>query len=127
LDIAGLPIKKLSFNASTLRETETPRKPFAQIMPGSNVLSTPARPTSNDNTEEENKTPKTFNAGFDLKTPMTVTAPMQLSMTPSVGNKVIAAPVSLFQEKREQSMLPEESEYSFEERRLAVYLAMQMA
>ncbi|CAL4974688.1 unnamed protein product [Urochloa decumbens] len=125
LDIAGLPIKKLTFNASTLREAETPRKPFAQIMPGNNVLSTPARPISND-AEEENKTPKTF-AALTPKTPMTVTAPMQLGMTPSVANKVIAAPVSLFQEKAELSTLPEEIEYSFEERRLAVYLARQIA
>ncbi|CAO2183230.1 unnamed protein product [Urochloa humidicola] len=125
LDIAGLPIKKLTFNASTLREAETPRKPFAQIMPGNNVLSTPARPISND-AEEENKTPKTF-AAFTPKTPMTVTAPMHLAMTPSVGNKVIAAPVSLFQEKAEPPTLLDEIEYSFEERRLAVYLARQMA
>ncbi|CAL5048302.1 unnamed protein product [Urochloa decumbens] len=124
LDIAGLPIKKLTFNASILREAETPRKPFAQIMPGNNVLSTPARPISND-TEEENKTPKTF-ATLTPKTPMTVTAPMQLAMTPSV-NKVIATPVSLFQEKPEPPTLPEEIEYSFEERRLAIYLARQMA
>jgi protein regulator of cytokinesis 1 len=125
LDIAGLPIKKLTFNGSTLREAETPRKPFAQIMPGNNVSSTPARPISND-TEEENKTPKTF-ATLNPKTPMTVTAPMQVSMTPAVANKVIATPVSLFQEKPEQPMLPEEIEYSFEERRLAVYLARQVA
>lgn len=59
LDIAGLPIKKLSFNASTLREAETPRKPFAQIMPGNTVSSTPVQSISKD-TEEENKTPKTF-------------------------------------------------------------------
>ncbi|PVH38225.1 hypothetical protein PAHAL_5G202500 [Panicum hallii] len=125
LDIAGLPIKKLTFNGSTLREAETPRKPFAQIMPGNNVSSTPARPISND-TEEENKTPKTF-ATLNPKTPMTVTAPMQVSMTPAVANKVIATPVSLFQEKPEQPMLAEEIEYSFEERRLAVYLARQVA
>ncbi|XP_062217988.1 65-kDa microtubule-associated protein 3-like isoform X1 [Phragmites australis] len=124
LDIAGLPIKKLSFNASTLREAETHRMPFAQIVPGNNVSATPARPISND-TEEENKTPKTF-ATLNPKTPITVTAPMQLAMTPAVANKVIANPVSLFQEKPEPR-LPEEIEYSFEEKRLAVYLARQMA
>jgi len=124
LDIAGLPVKKLTFNASTLREVETPRKPFSQIMPGNNVPSTPARPISND--EEENKTPKTF-ATLNHKTPVTMTAPMQVAMTPAVANKVIATPVSLFQEKPEQPMLPEEIEYSFEERRLAVYLARQVA
>lgn len=125
MDIAGLPVKKLSFNASTLREAETPRKPFAQITPGNNVPSTPARSISND-TEEENKTPKTF-AGLNAKTPMTVTAPMQLATTPAVANKIVATPVSLFPEKPEPATLPEEIEYSFEERRLAVYLARQMA
>lgn len=125
LDIAGLPIKKLSFNASTLREAETPRKPFAQIMPGNNVSSMPARPISND-TEEENKTPKTF-AGLNPKTPVTVTAPMQLAVTPAVANKVIATPATLFQEKAESPALPGDIEYSFEERRLAVYLARQVA
>ena len=124
MDIAGLPIKKLTFNASTQREAETPRKPFAQIMPGNSLPSTPARPISND-TEEENKTPKTF-ATLNHKTPVTMTAPMQVAMTPAVANKVIATPVSLFQEKPEQPMLPEEIEYSFEERRLAVYLARQV-
>ena len=85
---------------------------------------TPARSISND-TEEENKTPKTF-ATLNPKTPMTVTAPMQVAMTPAVAYKVIATPVSLFQEKPEPA-LPEEIEYSFEERRLAIYLARQAA
>lgn len=125
LDIAGLPVKKLSFNASTLREAETPRKPFAQIMPGNNVSSMPARPISND-TEEENKTPKTF-AGLNPKTPVTVTAPMQMAVTPAVANKVIATPATLFQEKAGLPALPGDIEYSFEERRLAVYLARQVA
>jgi len=124
LDIAGLPIKKLSFNASTLREAETPRKPFAQIMPGNNVSSIPARPVSND-TEEENKTPKTF-AALNPKTPATITAPMQMAVTPAVANKVIATPATLFQ-KAESPALPGDIEYSFEERRLAVYLARQVA
>jgi hypothetical protein len=126
LDIGDLPIKKLSFNASTLRETETPRKPFAQIMPASSAASTPARADTNV-TEEENRTPnpKTF-AALNAKTPMTVAAPMQLAMTPAVANKVIAAPVSLVYEKPEPT-LPEEIEYSFEERRLAFYLSREIA
>jgi len=124
LDIAGLPVKKLCFNASTLREAETPRKPFAQIMPGNNVSSIPARPISND-TEEENKTPKTF-AGLNPKTPATVTAPMQMAATPAVANKVVATPETLFQ-KAELPALPADIEYSFEERRLALYVARQVA
>lgn len=125
LDIAGLPIKKLSFNASTLRETETPRKPFAHITPANNVPWTPVRPVSNDNTEEENRTPKTF-ATLNPKTPMTVTAPMQMAMTPAPVNKAIATPASLF-EKPEPPTLHEEIEYSFEERRLAAYQARVVA
>ncbi|VAH78968.1 unnamed protein product [Triticum turgidum subsp. durum] len=127
LDIGDLPIKKLSFNAQALRETETPRKPFAQIMPPpSSVPSTPARSVTND-TEDENRTPnpKTFGAALNLKTPMTVAAPMQLAMTPAVASKVTAAPVSLVYEKPEPT-LPEAIEYSFEERRLAVYLSREV-
>ncbi|XP_037413770.1 65-kDa microtubule-associated protein 3-like [Triticum dicoccoides] len=127
LDIGDLPIKKLSFNATALRETETPRKPFAQIMPPpSSVPSTPARSVTND-TEDENRTPnpKTFGAALTLKTPMTVAAPMQLAMTPAVASKVTAAPVSLVYEKPEPT-LPEAIEYSFEERRLAVYLSREV-
>jgi Ase1/PRC1/MAP65 family protein len=126
LDIAGLPIKKLSFNASTQRETETPRKPFAQIAPANNIPSTPVRPISNDTTEEENRTPKTF-ATLNPKTPMTVTAPMQMAMTPALFNKVIATPASLFQQKPEPPTLHEDIEYSFEERRLAAYQARLVA
>jgi F-type H+-transporting ATPase subunit beta/protein regulator of cytokinesis 1 len=85
----------------------------------------PARPISND-TEEENKTPKTF-AGLNPKTPVTVTAPMQMAVTPAVANKVIATPATLFQEKAGLPALPGDIEYSFEERRLAVYLARQVA
>ncbi|KAM0861991.1 hypothetical protein ACQ4PT_045540 [Festuca glaucescens] len=127
LDIGDLPIKKLSFNASALRETETPRKPFAQIMPPpSSVSSTPVRPDTNV-TDTENRTPnpKTFRA-LNPKTPMTVAAPMQLAMTPAVANQVTAAPVSLVYEKPEPT-LPEEIEYSFEERRLAFYLSREIA
>jgi hypothetical protein len=127
LDIGDLPIKKLSFNASALREMETPRKPFAQIMPPpSSVSSTPVRPDTNF-TDTENRTPnpKTFGA-LNPKTPMTVAAPMQLAMTPAVANQVTAAPVSLVYEKPEPT-LPEEIEYSFEERRLAFYLSREIA
>uniref|UniRef100_A0A0E0JMK1 Microtubule-associated protein MAP65-1a n=1 Tax=Oryza punctata TaxID=4537 RepID=A0A0E0JMK1_ORYPU len=125
LDIAGLPIKKLSFNASTLREMETPRKPFAQITPGNSVSSTPVRPITDNTEDDENRTPKTFTA-LNPKTPMTVTAPMQMAMTPSLVNKVSATPVSLVYDKPEVT-LQEDIEYSFEERRLAIYLARQMA
>uniref|UniRef100_A0ACD5VFX7 Uncharacterized protein n=1 Tax=Avena sativa TaxID=4498 RepID=A0ACD5VFX7_AVESA len=132
LDIGDLPIKKLSFNASTLRDTETPRKPFAQIMPASSAPSTPARPDTNVTAEEENRTPnpnpKTFGA-VNPKTPMTVAAPMQLAMTPAVANnnKVTSAPVVSLVYEKPEAALPEEIEYSFEERRLAYYLSREVA
>jgi hypothetical protein len=94
-------------------------------MPASSAASTPARPDTNV-TDVENRTPnpKTFGA-LNAKTPMTVAA-MQLAMTPAVANKVTAAPVSLVYEKPEPT-LPEEIEYSFEERRLAFYLSREIA
>jgi F-type H+-transporting ATPase subunit beta/protein regulator of cytokinesis 1 len=52
---------------------------------------------------------------------------MQMAVTPAVANKVIATPATLFQEKAGSPALPGDIEYSFEERRLAVYLARQVA
>ncbi|RWW16317.1 hypothetical protein GW17_00019810 [Ensete ventricosum] len=42
LDIAGLPMKKLSF--TTHQEMGAPRKPFAPLAPVNNIPSTPSRP-----------------------------------------------------------------------------------
>uniref|UniRef100_A0A804RLC9 Uncharacterized protein n=1 Tax=Zea mays TaxID=4577 RepID=A0A804RLC9_MAIZE len=70
-------------------------------------------------TQRKRTNPQTF-AGLNPKTPVTVTAPMQLAVTPAVANKVIATPATLFQEKAESPALPGDIEYSFEERRLAV-------
>lgn len=118
----SLPMKKISFKASTPGETESPRKPFTQIAPGISIPSTPLRPISNGS-EDENRTPKTF-AAPALKTPMTVSAPMQVATTPAL-TAARAVSVCLAYEKPELTSL-EGTEYSFEERRLA-YLAAQAA
>ncbi|VAH10918.1 unnamed protein product [Triticum turgidum subsp. durum] len=116
---ASPPIKKLSFKASTLGETETPRKPFTQIAPGNSNPATPVRSASNG-TEGENRTPKIL-AAPTPKTPMMVTSPMQMTTTPALT----AAPVCVSNDKPELCLL-ESTEYSFEERRLA-YLAAHAA
>uniref|UniRef100_A0A0E0L5G3 ATP synthase subunit beta n=1 Tax=Oryza punctata TaxID=4537 RepID=A0A0E0L5G3_ORYPU len=121
LDTVGLPIKKLfpSSNSSTLHEMETPRKPFSQITPG-NISSAPARPISTVGTEE-NRTPKTF--APILTTPMTVSPHMQMAVTPTIT----ANAVSVLSYDEPEMTSQEDTEYSFEERRLAVYLAAQVA
>ncbi|PNT70759.1 65-kDa microtubule-associated protein 3 isoform X2 [Brachypodium distachyon] len=123
LDVASLPIKKLSFKASTLGETETPRKPFAQITLGNSIPSTPMRPISNGN-EDKNRTPKTLVA-LTPQTPMIVSAPMQMATTPAITT-TRDVHVCLDYDKPELTLL-EDMEYSVEERRLAFYLAAQAA
>ncbi|VAH22394.1 unnamed protein product [Triticum turgidum subsp. durum] len=119
---ASPPIKKLSFKASTLGETETPRKPFTQITPGNSIQSTPVR-SAPSGTEGENRTPKIL-AAPSPRTPMTVTSPMQMTTTPAL-TAARAAPVCVSNDKPELCLL-ESTEYSFEERRLA-YLAAHAA
>uniref|UniRef100_A0ACD5T7N2 Uncharacterized protein n=1 Tax=Avena sativa TaxID=4498 RepID=A0ACD5T7N2_AVESA len=127
LHTPSLPVKKLSFKASsTPAETETPRKPFTQIMPVNSVPSTPVGPISNGS-EDENRTPKTFAAPSAPKTPMmTVSAPMQVATTPALTTAGGAVPVCLAYDKPELISL-EGTEYSFEEMRLVAYLAAQAA
>ncbi|XP_020105633.1 65-kDa microtubule-associated protein 3-like [Ananas comosus] len=117
LDIAGLPVKKLSFNlVNPPREAETPRKPFAPIVIASNIPSTPTRLTS-DETEEENKNNlKTTMAAPPPKTPMTAYIPMQMATTPAPPCLMYEAAATV------KAQEAEEYEYSFEERRLALYL-----
>ncbi|XP_073006701.1 65-kDa microtubule-associated protein 3-like [Typha latifolia] len=116
LDIAGLPVKKLSFNAmnsamNNTHEAETPRRPFAPIALANNIPSTPSLPISSS-ADEENKTPKIM-AIPAPKTPMTVSIPMQMAATPALTSLAYEAAID---------RAPEEIEYSFEERRLALYL-----
>uniref|UniRef100_A0A0A9FWN3 Uncharacterized protein n=1 Tax=Arundo donax TaxID=35708 RepID=A0A0A9FWN3_ARUDO len=121
-EIGSLPIKMLSFNTSTPRETDAPRKPFTQITPGNSIPSTPVRPIC-EGTEGENRTPKTL-AAPTKKTPMKVSAPMQMATTPALT--ATKTSVSLAHDKPELT-LQRDVEYSFEERRLAAYGAAQVA
>ncbi|KAG8086356.1 hypothetical protein GUJ93_ZPchr0010g8085 [Zizania palustris] len=122
-DTVGFPVKTLSFNSSPLHEMETPRQPFSQITPGNSIPSTPVvRPIPNDK-KEENTTPKTL-ASAPPKTPMTGGAGMQMEMTPALTTK--AVPACLAYDKPELTS-QEDTEFSFEEKRLAVYLAAQVA
>ncbi|KAL6848976.1 hypothetical protein ACP4OV_021559 [Aristida adscensionis] len=118
-EFAGVPIKKLSFNSRAPRQMEAPRKPFTQITPGNSSLSTYVQPICNGR-KDENRTPNTFTAPTP-KTPMTVSAPMQMATTPAPTAARIA-PVCLAYDNTELTS-QQDVEYSFEERRLAVHLA----
>ncbi|CAL9163856.1 65-kDa microtubule-associated protein 3-like [Musa acuminata AAA Group] len=112
-DIAGLPVKKLTYNAMTThQEVGVPRKPFAPILPVNNMPTTPSKHIVN--TFEENKSP---NVMLTPKTPMAVQAPMQVANTP-------VPPTCLFDQAVAKVVAPvEQTEYSFEERRLVFYLS----
>lgn len=139
LDIAGLAVKKHSFGAVNAREPESPmlRKPFSPIsstassksnmiedlavrngetvkktLPTSNLSSiTPSKTTSA--VEEENRTPRAMPIPVPT-TPSTVSVPMQTTMTPA------PPPVPFAANQVEQ--IPEDVEYSFEERRAGFVL-----
>ena len=122
LDIAGLTVRKLSFNTTannnTSREAEVSRKPFAQVKPGNQIVSTtpvskPLAALVPAEIEEENRPPKTVPI-VPSKTPLSAPLPMQVACTP--------APVSLKFEEENVKLSPE-VEFSFEERRLALYLS----
>ncbi|KAI3898530.1 hypothetical protein MKX03_027487 [Papaver bracteatum] len=104
LDIAGLPVKKHSFNSTNAYQTESPmtRKPFSPVTTAVSakvntanllqpVYTTPLK--VNRVVDEENMTPR-------VVAPKTPCTPMQTAMTPAP-----APPVT------------REIEYSFEERR----------
>ncbi|CAL9087089.1 unnamed protein product [Musa textilis] len=112
-DITALPVKKLTYNAMTThQEVGVPRKPFAPIQPVNNMPSTPSKHIVS--TFEENKSP---NVMLTPKTPMAVQAPMQVANTP-------VPPTCLFDQAVAKVVAPgEQTEYSFEERRLAFYLS----
>ncbi|KAI5346933.1 hypothetical protein L3X38_014812 [Prunus dulcis] len=115
LDVAGLPVKKHSFGATNASEVETPtmRKPFSPIsIPTENgAMTTPLKSTNL--ADEENKTPKVMPI-FVPTTPSTVSVPMQTAMTPAYPPIPFAANVV--------EEIPEEIEYSFEERRAGFVL-----
>uniref|UniRef100_A0A5B6ZTY3 65-kDa microtubule-associated protein 3-like n=1 Tax=Davidia involucrata TaxID=16924 RepID=A0A5B6ZTY3_DAVIN len=140
LDIAGLPVKKHSFNAVNAREVDLMRKPFSPIsstessksntlnlledlnkkhnevllktLPSNNTpFTTPSKTVSAE--EEENRTPKAMPIPVP-STPSTVSVPMQTVMTPAVSMVPYSAnPVE---------EMHEEIEYSFEERRAGFVL-----
>ncbi|KAL3524191.1 hypothetical protein ACH5RR_017025 [Cinchona calisaya] len=143
LDIAGLPVKKHSFGAVSSREGESPmvRKPFSPISStdssksnAANIFEDPnkkhndmlQKTLSSNNTsfatpskiisavEEENKTPKPMTVPVP-STPATVSVPMQTAITP-------APSVILPLNSKPVDEIPEEIEYSFEERRAGFVL-----
>ncbi|CAN6565072.1 unnamed protein product [Malus baccata var. baccata] len=122
LDVAGLPVKKHSFGAPNASEVETPttRKPFSPIsvpvsIPTENVAfaTTPLKPRTV--ADEANKTPKAMPISVPT-TPSTVSVPMQTAITPAPPPPPIPFATNLVQE------IPEEIEYSFEERRAGFVL-----
>lgn len=128
IDIAGLPVKKLSFNNlhAPCEVEMPPRRPFAPLVPVNSIPSTPSQPNimftpsilstpslpRNNDVEEENRTPKLMPISTP-ETPVTVPASMQMATTP--------APTCLVYEAAVTKAPLEEMEYSFEERRLAFY------
>ncbi|EEF49147.1 65-kDa microtubule-associated protein 3 isoform X2 [Ricinus communis] len=134
LDIAGLPAKKHPFSTVNAHEPESPmlRKPFSPISStGSSkaniledvttahgetikkiVTTTPSKTTMAD---EENWTPKTMPIPVPT-TPSTLSVPMQTAITPA---HPVPVPYGGATPKEE---VPEEVEYSFEERRAGFVL-----
>lgn len=142
LDVAGLPVKKHSFDSASACEPESPmtRKPFLPIsttiptknsssnvpddstnpksnellqktLPGSNIFfSTPTKNMSGIG--EENRTPKTMPVPIP-STPPTISVPMQTAITPAP----VSVPALVV-----KAIIPEEIEYSFEERRAGFLL-----
>ncbi|XP_042457133.1 65-kDa microtubule-associated protein 3-like isoform X1 [Zingiber officinale] len=116
LDIAGLPVKKLSYNDAITKHQEVgmPRKPFASLIPVNTIPSAPSMPVI-ASTLEENQAPNTMLL-LTPKNPATAAAvPMHVASTP--------APTCLVNDGKLSVVASvEETEYSFEERRLAFYV-----
>ncbi|PKA62396.1 65-kDa microtubule-associated protein 3 [Apostasia shenzhenica] len=134
-DAAVLPVKKLSFNSANsnaLLQFETPRKnfsfagtiaetrePFAPLAPTNNIPLTTLHLISKAAAVEENKSPMAITKMHLIptpNTPATMSAPMQMANTPASD---------IYQAPETPALIPrtlEETEYSFEERRLAFYL-----
>ncbi|OIS98799.1 PREDICTED: 65-kDa microtubule-associated protein 3-like [Nicotiana attenuata] len=143
LDLAGLPSKKQSINDCEIEKTMT-RKPFSPIssndssksnatniledlnrkhndmatkttLPSSHIpFSTPVKTLYT--TEEENRTPIAMPPIPVPSTPSTVSAPMQTAITPAHN---VVVPYNYSKPVEE---IPEEIEYSFEERRAGFVL-----
>ncbi|KAI4340837.1 hypothetical protein MLD38_025638 [Melastoma candidum] len=138
IDATGRPIKNNSFVSVNAHEPESPmvRKPFSplastastklggrinsmdessfapveaahKIAPGSAMFATPSKTVSI--VDEENRTPKVMPTPMPA-TPLTVSVPMHTAMTPNSLPLQVAVPMV--------KDIPEEVEYSFEERRM---------
>ncbi|XP_042431739.1 65-kDa microtubule-associated protein 3-like isoform X4 [Zingiber officinale] len=114
LDITGLPVKKLSYNNAMTTYQGVQRKPFAPVAPVNSIPLTPSKSLI-ANALEENKIPNAMLSPTP-KTPATAAAVlMHVATTP--------APTCLFNEALVKVVSPvDETEYSFEERRLAFYV-----
>ncbi|WOK98817.1 65-kDa microtubule-associated protein 3-like [Canna indica] len=99
LDIADLPVKKLSYTATiTHREVDTPRKPFAPLLPVHNIPSTPSKPILS--TSEGNGTQNTM----PVPTPkIPTTVPVSADNIPSTPSKPT---ISTFEENKIQNAMP---------------------
>ncbi|KAI3411264.1 uncharacterized protein J3R85_018146, partial [Psidium guajava] len=141
LDVAG-PAAKNSFGAATAHEPESPmrRKPFSPItssvltkvhrtnsmdnathgemlqkaFPSNSTFSTPLKKTLLT-TDDENMTPRTMPIHVPT-TPSTVSVPMHTAMTPDLLSLPSSVGTMTVKE------IPEEIEYSFEERRAGFVL-----
>ncbi|KAK9147572.1 hypothetical protein Scep_006329 [Stephania cephalantha] len=144
LDIANLPLKKHSFSAANAREIESPttRKPFSPVSStvstkssASNIIDELNRPLngtlqkaalpgySTPHTkpsklaslaDEENWTPKAMPIPVP-STPSTTSIPMQTAVTPFPQASTLSGVAKVLE-------MPEEIEYSFEERRAGFVL-----
>ncbi|XP_042512137.1 65-kDa microtubule-associated protein 3-like [Macadamia integrifolia] len=132
LDSAGLLVKQHSLNAANACDIESPmlRKPFspvskanimnfmedknkAQKMLPNNETPTTTPSKLSFHTDEENRTPMTMPIPVPT-TPSTVSVPMQTAITP--------IPASVLFVANAMGKMPEEIEYSFEERRAGFVL-----
>ncbi|XP_019413522.1 PREDICTED: 65-kDa microtubule-associated protein 3-like isoform X1 [Lupinus angustifolius] len=148
LDIAGVPFRKHSFGAGSVCGIESPsaRKPFSPISSSSkvsskanvaygidnlnihntekfqktiavNILPSTTPPKTATRVDEDYKTPKTMRTIPDPPSPLTMSIPVPT--TPTMNLTMTPAPSSV----SFGGDLVQETEYSFEERRLSFVLA----
>ncbi|XP_042443348.1 65-kDa microtubule-associated protein 3-like [Zingiber officinale] len=112
LNLAGVPVKKPSYN-NTLpaQPVGAPRKPFSPI-PIDNIPLASPKPASFSELEE-NKMPNAAGLTSKSSTPTKAAAPMHVSAPPASTGLSNAAAA--------KRVAAEETEYSFEERRLALH------
>ncbi|XP_020273615.1 65-kDa microtubule-associated protein 3 [Asparagus officinalis] len=151
LDVAGLPMKRLSFNPTSAREVETQRKPFTPVAPNNNIPPAPSHQNTSTSPSHQNipVTPSHYHQQEIPKTPLqnitmtpsqrdfteaeenmtpkkvmpipTPKTPMTVSMPMQMATT--PAPASVGYEATAIRKPEVTTEYSFEERRLAYYLS----